>query len=119
LAVGLIRFDTGAVLTIEASFAAHVERETWNVHLMGEKGGADWADARIYTDQNGCMMDLKPAYLAPNDFESVFALKIRHFVDVCRGDRPNESSGEHGLTVQKMLDAIYASADVGSEVPIV
>jgi predicted dehydrogenase len=43
---------------------------------------------------------------------------MKHFVEVCQGLRPNESSGEQGLMVQKMLDGIYASADAGREVTV-
>jgi hypothetical protein len=31
LAVGMIRFETCAMLTIETSFAAHVEKDVWRV----------------------------------------------------------------------------------------
>jgi hypothetical protein len=41
LAVGLIRFANGATLSIEASYAAHIEQEVWNFSLMGEQGGAN------------------------------------------------------------------------------
>ena len=44
--------------------------------------------------------------------------KMQHFVDVCRDGAPNESSGEMGLMVQKMLDGVYASAAGGREVNI-
>ena len=39
LAVGHIRFANGAMLSIETSFAAHIEKGEWNFTLMGEKGG--------------------------------------------------------------------------------
>src|SRR4028118_1678553 len=42
-----------------------------------------------------------------------FEYKMRHFVEVCRDGRPNEVPGEHGLMVQKILDALYASAEQG------
>jgi predicted dehydrogenase len=43
---------------------------------------------------------------------------MKHFVEVCRDGRANESPGEHGLMVQKMLDGVYASAAAGKEVGI-
>ena len=48
----------------------------------------------------------------------IFEYKMRHFVEVCRDGRSNESSGEHGLMVQKMLDGVYRSAAAGKEVAI-
>ena len=42
----MIRFDTGTMLTIEASFVAHIEKDVWNIQVMGEKGGATGTPAR-------------------------------------------------------------------------
>jgi predicted dehydrogenase len=39
-------------------------------------------------------------------------------VAVCRDGAPNESSGEQGLMVQKILDGVYESAKAGREVAI-
>jgi predicted dehydrogenase len=115
LAVGMIRFDNGAVLVIESSFVAHIEKDIFNVTLMGEKGGAVWDTSQIFTDHGGYQMNMTPGWLGKWD---VFEYKMKHFVEVCRDDRPNEAPGEHGLAVQKMLDAIYQSAEKGKEVAI-
>jgi predicted dehydrogenase len=113
LAVGMIRFDNGAMLTIEASFVAHIERDVFNIQLMGECGGATWDETQIFLDQGGYMMNSKPGYVPQRD---PFEYKMRHFVEVCQGTRENESPGEHGLLVQKMLDGVYQSAESGREV---
>ena len=42
----MIRFDNGAMLTIESSFVAHIEKDILNVTIMGEKGGATGTPAR-------------------------------------------------------------------------
>lgn len=110
LAVGQIRFDNGAVLSIEASFAAHIESDVFNFWLMGEKAGARWEPAAIYTDSHGHMVNQSPAFL-PND--DAFRLKMRNWVDHCLYDKPTMAPAEHGLMVQKMLDGIYASASKG------
>lgn len=115
MAVGMIRFDNGAMLTIEASFVAHVPADVWNVQIMGEKGGAIWDPPQVFKDQDGYMMNMTPGYVGNWDN---FQVKLQHFVDVCQGKRANDSSGEHGLMVQKMLDAIYASSEQGREVRI-
>jgi predicted dehydrogenase len=115
LAVGMIRFDNGAMLTIEASFVAHVEKDVWNVQIMGEKGGANWESGQIFKDHGGYMMNMVPGFLPKAE---IWDYKMRHFVEVCRDGRENESPGEHGLMVQKMLDGVYASSDAGREVNI-
>ena len=115
LAVGLIRFDNGTILVIESSFVAHIEKDIFNVTLMGEKGGASWDTSQIFTDHGGYQMNMTPGWLGKWD---VFEYKMKHFVDVCREGRKNEAPGEHGLMVQKMLDGVYASAEKGKEVAI-
>jgi predicted dehydrogenase len=113
LAVGLIRFENGATLSIEASFAAHIEKDVWNFTMMGEKGGANWENANVFHDQNGYMFNSAPSFIPKGD---VFELKMRHFVDVCRDGKENTSDGTAGLMVQQMLDGVYASAETGKEV---
>ena len=115
LAVGMIRFDTGTILVIESSFVAHIEKDIWNVTLMGEKGGAVWDTSQIFTDHGGYQMNMTPGWIGKWD---VFEYKMKHFVEVCREGRKNEAPAEHGLMVQKMLDGVYESAENGREVSI-
>jgi len=114
-AVGQVRFETGTMLTVESSFVAHIPQDVWNVQIFGEKGGAIWDPVQIFKDQDGYMMNMTPGFIPAWDH---FEKKMRHFVEVCRDGRTSESSGEHGLLVQKMLDGVYASAAAGKEVTI-
>jgi predicted dehydrogenase len=119
LAVGQIRFENGATIHIESSFAAHIEKNVWNFQLMGEKGGANWDPAQLYTDDNGYMMNSEPGWLPRNqDFGSIFGIKMRNFVEHVHYNEPTMAPAEHGLMVQKMLDGIYESAAKGKEVAI-
>ncbi len=115
LAVGMIRFDSGAILTIESSFVAHIEKDIFNATLMGERGGATWDTSHIFTDHNNYMMNMTPGFLGAWD---IFEYKMKHFVEVCQGTRENEAPGEHGLMIQKMLDGVYASAEQAREVRV-
>jgi predicted dehydrogenase len=115
LAVGMIRFDNGAMLNVEASFVAHIEKDVWNVTIMGEKGGASWESGQIFTDRDGYMFNCTPQYVGTWD---MFDKKIEHFIDVCRDGKPNLATGEHGLMIQQMLDGVYDSAMAGKEVAI-
>jgi predicted dehydrogenase len=51
LAVGQIRFDNGAIMQVEASFAAHA-KDAWNFAFMGEKGGGELDPLAVRTDKN-------------------------------------------------------------------
>jgi len=115
LAVGHIRFDNGAVIHIEASFAAHLpDNSKMDFQIMGSKGGATWSDSKVFTDRDGYMMNLEPAYLADmGGFGGFFAMKNRDFVDHVLYGKPTQIPAEHGLMVQQMLDAVYKSAENG------
>ena len=115
LAVGMLRFENGATLVIESSFAAHIDKDVWNVSLMGEKGGATFDPPTLFHDQMGYMFNETPAFIGKQD---PFEQKILHFIDCIRTGKPCESPGEDGLAVQKMLDAIYHSSETGKPVSV-
>jgi predicted dehydrogenase len=119
LAIGQIRFDNGAILQIEASFAAHIKEDIWNFTLVGDKGGASWDPPGIFTDRAGTMTNTNPAFLSnKTDFHNLFISKLRNWVDGCTKGTELRAPGEAGLAVQKMLDGIYRSAAAGKEVRI-
>ncbi len=120
LAIGSIRFENGAVLHIEASFVAHIEKDVWNFNLMGTKGGCNWDPPMVFNDVAGTMVNTQPAFLENNrDFPALFKLKLRNFIDGCVKDTPLTAPGEAGLAVQKILDGVYRSSESGGkEVPI-
>ena len=115
LAVGWLRFRNGMTLTIESSFAAHIEKDVWNVTLMGEHGGAQFDPLMLFKDELGHMLNITPAFLPGQD---AFQYKVQHFLDCVRTGCACEAPAEDGLVVQKMLDAIYRSAVTGRAVAI-
>lgn len=112
LAVGHIRMKNGTVIHIEASFAAHIEKDVWGFQIMGEKGGAVYDPIAIFRDDAGAMLNCTPGFVPKVD---AFQHKMRHFVDVCLYGKPCDLPAEHGLMVQKMLDGIYTSAEKGGK----
>ncbi|MEK7414213.1 MAG: Gfo/Idh/MocA family oxidoreductase [Planctomycetota bacterium] len=122
LAVGNVRFANGAMMSIEASFCAHIEKDIWNVTIMGEKGGATWETGMVHKDQDGYMWNMTPAHLnkagPEGDWTHVQNLKMKNFIECIRDKKPDIADGEHGVMVQQILDGIYASAKAGKEVKI-
>jgi predicted dehydrogenase len=113
LAVGFVRFANGATLTVESSFAAHIEKDVFTIQVMGTKGGATYDPLQIFTDDQGYMVNLTPAFAGSGDN---FAYKMSHFVECVRDGKKSEAPGEDGLAVQRILDAIYKSASLKREV---
>ena len=115
LAVGMIRFENGAMLNIEASFAAHIEKDVWNFNLMGTKGGGQFDPPLLFTDQNNHMVNIAPNFIPDNGWGGIWPLKMRNFVEHCLYDKPTLCPAAHGLMVQKMLDGVYESAAKGGK----
>ena len=118
LATALIRFDNGAVLSVEVSFALNIPQETSGFSLYGTKGGITTApEFTLSTDVNGRMANIRLCSPAEFDFKS-FHDEISHFVDCIRDGVPCRNPGQDGVKLMKILDAIYASAASGHEVEI-
>jgi len=115
LAIGLIRFDNGAVMSVEASFAAHIKENVFNCQLMGEKGGCVLHPPTIFRDEAGTMVNVEPGYVGK--WQSMDR-KIDDWIADVRGEGKTQCPPISGLNVQKMLDALYASAEAGKEVEI-
>jgi predicted dehydrogenase len=105
-------------MQIEAMFAGHIppEMEGMKFELMGDKGGASKVPPGLFYDTSGTMINAAPAFL-PRD--NIWTVKMRNFVDACRKGATDKAPVEHGLMIQKMMDAIYASAaQKGKEIAI-
>lgn len=118
LAIGQIRFETGALMQVESSFCNHIEKDVFTFDIVGTKGGFSYDTATLYTDRNGTMLDCKASFLPSTDFGALFVAKFRNFVDAILTGSPLRSPGEAGLAVQKILDGIYRAAVAGKEVEI-
>ncbi|MBI3948172.1 MAG: Gfo/Idh/MocA family oxidoreductase [Armatimonadetes bacterium] len=121
LAAGFIRFKNGATLTLEASWAGNTNRahDTFTM-LLGTRGGIN-----IYRDEatsatkvsvvqevGGSLVELSPKeQIKPPTAQAAFVRAILE-------GKPNPAPGEHGLAVQRILDALYRSAAEGREVPV-
>jgi predicted dehydrogenase len=115
LAVGLIKFDNGATLEVEASWAANIkEKELMETRLLGTKGGLVQRnlnetyefEAELYVERNGAHYDM--ALHAPRR-RGLSAMN--HFVESIVNNAPHIATGEEGLLVMEILDAIYQSAE--------
>ncbi len=119
-ASGFVRFDSGATLALEASFAANIAQDQFQTTLMGTEGGAfldliDEANTRIFREESGTLTDTIPVFLPQVHTHEV---EIRAFVQALTDDTPVLVPGEQALVVTRILDALYLSAETGREVLI-
>ncbi len=117
LAIGFIRFDNGACLQIEFSWASHVDDEDKFFELRGTKAGAMYSSRTeklsIYTDEYGETVDYMPNI---NNKMDAHAANLRHFADVVLNGKEPMFVPEQGLNMVKILQAIYESAEKGHEI---
>ncbi len=115
LAMGFIKFDNGACLQIEFSWASNVEKESVFVELRGDKAGACFKDGnlKIFTETNGTLEDICPKL---DDNILIHYANIRHFADVLQNGTEPDFTPIQGVNMIKILEAMYKSAETGMEV---
>jgi predicted dehydrogenase len=114
--IAFIKLKSGRTLILEVSWAAHhpATNREYGVDLLGTAGGLSLYPARLTRDgPQGCeTIELALPKLAHSENP------IHHFVGcVLQGKKPLVPV-EESLKVQKVLDAIYASAASGKEVAV-
>ena len=118
LAMGMIRFDNGAVLQIEFSWASNVKEEHRFVELRGTKAGMLWLDGNtleIYSEDDGQLTNTK---MAGNLRDDGHVRNLRHFYDVLDGKCEPCFKPQQGVDMIKILSAVYESAKTGQEVKL-
>jgi len=119
LAAAMIRFDNGAVLSVETSFSLNLKNDSGGVELFGTKSGAKLEPGlELYTEINDYLADVTPriSAVSPDDwFNSIFRNEISHFVDCILNGTKCLSPAEDGVELMKILDAVYESARTGRE----
>lgn len=120
LAAAFIRFDNGASLVLEASWAGHIrERELMETRLLGTRAGllqknldeGYTFDAQVFTEQHGSAFDM---HLHATDDAAPPAM--HDYAEAILAGRPHPAPAEEGLRVMEILDAIYESARSGRPV---
>ena len=119
MATALIRFDNGAVLSVEASFSLNIEKDVGNIELFGTKAGCKLdPELTIFTDMNDYLANVKLAQSTALSFDGLFDNEINHFVECIETGKPCRNPAQDGVTLMKILTGIYKSAETGHEVLI-
>ena len=120
MAVALIRFDNGAVLSVETSFSMNIKEDTAGIEIFGTKSGARMdPKLELFSEMNGYLVDIAPVISKDNDwFGSIFKNETAHFVDCILNGTECLSPAEDGVELMKILDAVYLSAKTNREVVI-
>ncbi|RMD77944.1 MAG: gfo/Idh/MocA family oxidoreductase [Lentisphaerae bacterium] len=120
LAAGIVKFDNGATLLVEASWAMNNNKnEDMITELYGDRGGIVQKNvgqgyqftAEVYTEEGGNLYT-KVLDRAVGDVPS----SMGEFADAILEHREPLHCADHGIKVQKILDGLYRSAETGREI---
>ena len=126
-AYAFVRFENGAVVQLEASWAGNLTdeipprkyfgRESVNSVLYGTKASIRLNPLSLFEDRDG---ELVTVPLANKEGEaSGFELQLRNFVESVGGGATPINNADQAVALMGMIDGIYASSALGREVPIV
>lgn len=119
LAMGFIRFDNGACMQIEFSWASNIEQERQFMEFRGDKAGAEWStidnQLKIFSEEYGSTVDYLPHV---TDKYQMHEANLRHFADVLNGDAEPMFVPQQGLDMIKILEGFYKSAAEGREIQL-
>jgi predicted dehydrogenase len=119
LAAAMIRYDSGAVVSVEASFSLNLHKPTGCIELFGTKAGAKLDPAlEVYGEWNGHMTNMTLETPTALSFDGLFESEISHFVACASRGIPCRNPARDGAVIMQILDAIYESARTGHEVNI-
>ena len=114
---GFVRFGEEATMSFEICWAANTSPEAC-VEILGDEGGVKLlggGDLRILTEHEGRIADISPQL----DTEvNRYDLQAGSFIAAARREAPPAATAEQGLTVMKLIDAIYASSEQGKEAAV-
>ncbi len=122
MACAMIKFKNGATLELDASWASNVKQnELMSTRLLGDKGGifqynlneGYTYDIDYSYEFNGKQFDSKLHDPVPG-VKSAYTM----FAEAVLEDKPFLVQPEEGVTVMKLLDAIYESAKKGEPVKV-
>ncbi|TVX87210.1 Gfo/Idh/MocA family protein [Paenibacillus agilis] len=115
LATGFIRFDNGATLQVEVSWASHIEEDDVFVEMRGTKGGFSMRNEtfKLFTDIGGQSVNSEPQVPIGGWGHQE---NVNHFVDAVLGLVEPEFTPDQGVDMIRILDAMYQSAREGREI---
>lgn len=117
LAMGLIRFENGACMQVEFSWASNVEEEQTFVELRGTKAGAVWSTKddrlKIFGEEYGNTVDILPNL---QDTVPIHEANLRHFTEVVLNGAEPQFVPQQGVDMVKILEGFYKSAEEGREI---
>jgi predicted dehydrogenase len=104
-----IKFENGASLLLETSWAANILDDQEHVSISGVDGGLSVFPLELYTAKNGMLMNSQAAWVQGEDDPGL--AQAKNFIDACLGNAELLVKPEEALQVSQIIDEIYKSAE--------
>lgn len=117
-AAAFVRFENGATLILEVSWLLHhnTEGEDVQVWLYGTQGGCHWPKCEIYESNYATGQHYNRTLKITRDALEPHARECMAFAQAIVDGAPSPVTAEQSLQVMTILDGVYRSQQVGSEV---
>ncbi|WP_066365279.1 Gfo/Idh/MocA family protein [Neobacillus fumarioli] len=102
-----MKFENGASMLFESSWAANIKDDYANVSISGVDGGLSVFPFELYTTKNGMLVNSQAAWI-PGE-ESPDVPQAKNFIDACLGLADLVVNPEQALQVSRIIDQIYES----------
>ena len=113
----LVKFKSGAALTVEVSWSFLRSREFYYCNVYGKTGSTSINPLKVLKKIDSNLLEITPKNIKPIlDTKSSYENEIKHFVNVITGKDKLVSTGKEALVVMRIIDAVYKSAKAGKEI---
>lgn len=125
-AFAFIRFENGAVVQLETSWAGNLTddvpprqyfgQELVNSVIYGTKGSVRLRPLTLFEDRDGQVVSVPLE--ASEDEPSGFVFQLRNFFKAINGEAVPVNNADQAVALMEIIDGVYASSELGREVPI-
>ena len=104
-----LSFPNNASITLSASFALNTKmQKNVNLEVFGTKAGAVLNPFSLYSEVDGELVDMDFPHLEETDIQLKNTIA---FLDACEGKPSDICDAAQGAILQKIVEAIYKSAE--------
>ena len=119
LVAGQLRYEDGTIMAFENSWAAQTD-DTFNSVILGDKGGFIWNlmsedSIKMFTMDGNTHIYSTTSIKCPHGHFN----ELKHFVECAKEGKQCSATAQDGVEMMRIIDAIYKSAELGKEVPVI
>ncbi|MBX3043011.1 MAG: Gfo/Idh/MocA family oxidoreductase [Candidatus Kapabacteria bacterium] len=118
--VANIKFQNGSIATMEMSWSLFSSRNSFAFNVYGSKGAAKINPVKLYKVSGDVYQPVTNTDLHSNleIFRKSFESEIKHFINSVQGFSPVVSTVSEAVIIMKIIDAMYKSSILGTEVEL-